>query len=153
MMTERFFFFQDDTMRDHVSRQVQTEMTKKDGQKEAPILKRPEKRPETKKCAGRARRHASREAGRASEAFTFSEPHDSRKLTQTMHEKNQAELPMRLGVNSRESGRSRTKSLSQACENPVTCRCELVRNAGGETPEHFRRQVKNFFSKNLTYTF
>ena len=38
---------------------------------------------------------------------------DSRKLTQTTHERNQAELPMRLGVDSRESGRSRTKSLAR----------------------------------------
>ena len=36
---------------------------------------------------------------------------DSKKLTQTKHERNQAELPMRLGVDSRESGRSRTKPL------------------------------------------
>ena len=33
---------------------------------------------------------------------------DSRKLTQTTHEMNQAELPMRPGVNSKESGRSWT---------------------------------------------
>ena len=38
---------------------------------------------------------------------------DSKKLTQTKHERNQAELPMRLGVDSRESGRSRTKSLAR----------------------------------------
>ena len=38
---------------------------------------------------------------------------DSRKLTQTKHERNQAELPMQLGVDSRESGRSLTKSLAR----------------------------------------
>ena len=40
-------------------------------------------------------------------------PKNSRKLTQTTHERNQAELPMRLGVDSRESGRSRTQSLAR----------------------------------------
>ena len=38
---------------------------------------------------------------------------DSKKLTQTTHERKQAELPMRLGVDSRESGRSLTLSLAR----------------------------------------
>ena len=85
--------------RDQVSRQVWTEMGK-NWRKEAPSSTRPEKRPETK-GEGRARGRASREADRASE------------VTQTKHERNQAEHPMRLGVDSRESGRSRTKSLAR----------------------------------------
>ena len=36
-----------------------------------------------------------------------------RRETQITHERNQAGLPMRLGVDSRESGRSRTKSLAR----------------------------------------
>ena len=38
---------------------------------------------------------------------------DSKKLAQTTHERNQAELPMRLGVGSKEKGRSRTQSLAR----------------------------------------
>ena len=49
---------------------------------------RPEKRPETE-GAGRARGHASTEPQRAP---------DSKKLTHTKHEMNQAELPMRLDL-------------------------------------------------------
>ena len=75
----------------------------KDGQKEVSNFTRPEKRPETQ-GAGRARGHASREARLYRQRTS-----DSKKLTRTQHEKNQAEQPMRLGVNSKESGRSRTK--------------------------------------------
>ena len=45
---------------------------------------------------------------------------DSKKLTRTQHEKNQAEQPMRLGVNSKESGRSRTK-LARIPEGTRPC--------------------------------
>ena len=38
---------------------------------------------------------------------------DGRKLTQTTHERNQADLPMRLGVDYKETGRSRTNSLAR----------------------------------------
>ena len=38
---------------------------------------------------------------------------DSKRLTQTKHERNQPALPMRLGVDSKKSGRSRTKSLAR----------------------------------------
>ena len=80
------------TMKDQVSRQVQTEM-RKNGQQEASSFTRPEKRPERRR----------KDTDRTSEALPQRAP-DSKKLTQTRHERNQAELPMRLGVNSRESG-------------------------------------------------
>ena len=39
---------------------------------------------------------------------------DSKRLTQAKHERNQAVLPMRLGLDSTESARSRTKSLARS---------------------------------------
>ena len=76
-------------MRDHVSRQVQTEMR-------TPSFTRTRRGMRTEP----ARRYPQRAP-------------DSRKLTQIKHEGNQAELPMRLGVHSKESGRSRTKTLAR----------------------------------------
>ena len=74
--------------------------------KEAPSFTRSEKGPETEAWGEQedARRERRTEPARL---YPQRAP-DSRKLTQTMHERNQAELPMRLGVDSKESGRSRT---------------------------------------------
>ena len=94
-------------MRDQVCRQVQTEM-RKTCEKEAPSFARSEEGPESEAWGEQedARRERRTEPARL---YPQRAP-DSRKLTQTMHEKNQEELPMRLGVDSKESWRSRTWS-------------------------------------------
>ena len=94
----------------------QTETRKRWPKGKLPSFTRAEKRPETKK-RGKSKRTRV-EGGRTEPARLYPQrAPDSKKLTQTTHQRNQAELPMRLGVDSGESGRSRTKSL-EACENP-----------------------------------
>ena len=92
-------------MRYRVSRQVQIEM-RNNCKKEAPSFIHPEKGPETK---AREEQEDARRGRRTEPVRLYPQrAPDSKKLTQTTHERNQAELPMRLGVDSRESGRSRT---------------------------------------------
>ena len=101
---ESVFFFDGEPLRDQASRHVQTEMRKNCKKKKAPSFRRPDKRPETK---AREEQEDARRGRRTEPARLYTQQ------TQAKHDRNQAVLPMRLGVDSRESGQSRTQSLAR----------------------------------------
>ena len=84
-----------------VSRQVQTEMRKK-GKKEASSFRRPDK---GQRQEAQEEQEDTRQGRRTEPARLYLQrAPDNEKLTQTKHERNQAELPMRLGVTPRTAG-------------------------------------------------
>ena len=101
----------EEEMKDQVSRQVQAEMIKGWPRGSIPashVLKRGRRQKAQEEQEDKRR-------GRRTEPARLypQQAPDSKKLTQTKYERNQAKLPMRLGVGSRDSGRSRTKSLAR----------------------------------------
>ena len=106
-------------MKDQVSRQAQTEMSKSWPKRKPPASDH------LKKGQRQEGQEDTRRGRRTEPARLYPQrAPDSKKLTQTKHKRNQAELPMRLGVGSRESGRSRTKSLARH-------KAKLARNPEG----------------------
>ena len=106
-------------MRDQVSRQVQTDMRKNSSKKKLPVshvLKRCQRQ------QAQEEQEDTRRGRRTEPARLYPQrAPDSRKLTQIKHEGNQAELPMRLGVDQGElavSDKDTGKTQGQACENP-----------------------------------
>ena len=92
-------------MRDQSRSTLKTEMGKT-YKKEAPSFARPEEGPGSE---ARGEQEDERRERRTEPARLCPQrAPDSRKLTQTTHERNQAELPIQLGVDSKESVWSRT---------------------------------------------
>ena len=121
-------------MRDQVSRQVQTE-TRRTYKKEAPSFARSEEGPESEAWG---EQEDARPEGRTEPARHYPQrAPDSRKLTQTTHERNQAEhawTPKRVGgpghshwqdtgPRSQELQRERARAVRAVSQSPVGKRC------------------------------